>query len=91
MNVNQNPADLLPEEFDSYEEVADFWDSHDTTQYPDAFETVHVEEADLKIRRFEVEVEADLITVLSVQARQQGVAVSQLVNKLLRDQLSSAA
>jgi predicted transcriptional regulator len=30
----------IPEEFTSYEEAAEFWDSHDTTDYPDAFRTV---------------------------------------------------
>ena len=91
MSVNQSPVDLIPEEFDSYEEVAAFWDTHDTTDYPDAFETVQVEAVDLKSRRFEVEVEADLMQVLSEQAKQQGIAVSQLVNSLLRANLSNAA
>jgi hypothetical protein len=91
MNVNQTPVDPIPEEFDSYEAIAEFWDAHDTTDYPDAFETVQVEEVDIRNRRFEVEVEADLIGVLSEQAKQRGIAVSQLVNSLLRENLSNVA
>ena len=30
----------IPEEFASREEAAEFWDAHDTTDYPDSFETV---------------------------------------------------
>lgn len=30
--------DPIPEEFASYEEAAEFWDTHDTTDYPDDFE-----------------------------------------------------
>jgi hypothetical protein len=36
-------VDPLPEEFASYEEAAEFWDTHDTTDYPEAFQTVEVE------------------------------------------------
>jgi hypothetical protein len=58
MSVNQTPFDPIPEEFDSYDEVADFWDAHDTTDYPEAFKTVQVAEVDIRNRRFEVEVES---------------------------------
>ena len=36
----KKPIDPIPEEFASYEEAAEFWDTHDTTDYPDAFRTV---------------------------------------------------
>ena len=91
MSVSQTSIDSIPDEFDSYEEVAAFWDTHDTTHYPEAFEAVHVKEVDLKSRRFEVEVEADLMKALSEQAEQQGIAVRHLVNRLLRKTLSDAA
>ena len=42
----------IPEQFNSYEEAADFWDTHDTTDYPEAFRTVKVT-AELKRRRYE--------------------------------------
>lgn len=37
---NKAHRDPLPEEFRSYEEAAEFWDTHDTTDYADDFETV---------------------------------------------------
>jgi hypothetical protein len=39
MNTDKR-IDPIPEEFDSYEEAAEFWDTHDTTDYPDAFRSV---------------------------------------------------
>lgn len=33
-------VDPILEEFDSYEDAAEFWDTHDTTDYPDAFRTL---------------------------------------------------
>ena len=34
MNNKQKQIDPLPDEFSSYEEAAEFWDTHDTTDYP---------------------------------------------------------
>ena len=78
--------DLIPEEFDSYEEAADFWDTHDTTDYPDAFKTVKVV-SELRNRHYEIEIEADVVNALRKQAKQNGVKLSQLASQLLRQQL----
>jgi len=40
-------VDPIPNEFTTYEDAAEFWDTHDTTDYPDAFQTVEVEEVAL--------------------------------------------
>ena len=78
--------DPIPEEFASYEEAAAFWDTHDTTDYPDAFQTVKVA-SELRGRHYEIEIEADVVQALRTQARQSGVTLSQLANELLRQQL----
>jgi hypothetical protein len=36
----EKPVAPIPEEFASHEEAAEFWDTNDTTDYPDAFRTV---------------------------------------------------
>jgi len=86
MSKKAKQVDPIPDEFTSYEEVAKFWDTHDTTDYPDSFETVPVQ-ADLKRRHFEVEVDEDLIKVLAPQAQERGIAVSRLVNEMLREKI----
>lgn len=90
MTDKQKVIDPIPEEFASYEEAAEFWDTHDTTDYPDSFETVSVQ-TELKHRRFEVEIDADLMPVLSKQAQSRGVRVSRMVSEMLREKVSPAA
>lgn len=90
MNDKLKQIDPIPEEFDSYEEAAEFWDTHDTTEYLDSFETVAVE-TELKQRHFEVEIDRDLIQVLYRQAQQRGTNVRQLVNEVLREKLGGVA
>jgi hypothetical protein len=84
-------VDPIPDEFASYEEAAEFWDTHDTTDYPDVFQRIEVEDAVLRRRRYEVEVDEDVIRVLREKAQQRDVSVSRLVSDLLRQQLLSAS
>jgi len=84
MSSKEKRVDPIPAEFASYEEAANFWDTHDTMDYPDSFETVSVQ-ADLKRRHFEVEVDEDLIRVLAPKAHERGIAVGRLVNEMLRE------
>ncbi|HEX8097433.1 MAG TPA: CopG family antitoxin [Pyrinomonadaceae bacterium] len=90
MSDRQKQIDPLPEEFKSYEEAAEFWDTHDTTDYLDSFETVAVE-AGLKRRRYEVEIDEELMKALSERAQERGVAVSELVTEMLREKIRPAA
>ena len=89
MNDKPKAIDPIPEEFPSYEAAAEFWDTHDTTDYLDVFETVPFE-AKLQQRRFEVQIDEDLMQLLSQQAQQQGIAVSELINDMLREKLEYA-
>ena len=84
MSDKQKQIDPIPEEFASYEEATEFWDTHDTTDYLDSFETVAVE-AELKRRRYEVEIDEGLMKVLTEQAQKRGIAVSQLVCEMLKE------
>jgi hypothetical protein len=79
-------VDPIPDEFSSYEEAAQFWDTHDTTDYPDAFRTVKMV-SELRGRRYEIELDADVVAALQTQARRKGVSLSQLASDLLRKQL----
>lgn len=80
-------VDPLPDEFASYEEAAAFWDTHDTTDYPEAFQTVEVEEVALRQQRYEVEIDEDVLHMLREQARQRDLPLSRLASDLLRQQL----
>ena len=86
MDDKQKQIDEIPEDFASLEEAVEFWDAHDTTDYLEHFETVQVQ-AKLKKRRFEVEIDADLMPALSKQAHNRGVQISRLVSDLLREKI----
>jgi predicted phosphatase len=86
MVAKRKRVDPIPEEFASYEEAADFWDTHDTTDYPDAFRTVEAV-VEFRRRRYEVEIDEDVASVLRAEARQKGVTISHLASDLLRQQL----
>lgn len=90
MNDKQKQIDPLPEEFSSYEDAAEFWDTHDTTDYPDSFETTAVQ-SELKRRRYEVEIDEELMKVLAELAQRRGVAVSEVVSGLLREKTRPGA
>lgn len=78
--------DPIPDEFASYEEAAEFWDTHDTTDYLESFETVSAT-TELKSRRYEIEIDADLMPALSKQAHSRHVKVGNLVNEMLREKM----
>ena len=90
MNDKKRHVDPIPDEFASYEEAAEFWDTHDTTDYPEVFQTVDVK-AEFRGRHYEVEIDEDVIKVLREQARMHGVTVSRLASDMLRQQISPAA
>ena len=90
MSEKNKKVDPIPEEFSSYEEAAEFWDTHDTTDYPDAFQDVDVK-AEFRKRHYQVEVDEDVVKVVRKQARKLGVSVDRLVNDILRKQISNLA
>ncbi len=86
MNDKQKQTKKISKDFSSYEEAAEFWDNHDTTDFLNEFETVEAE-VSLKRQRYEVEIDADLMPQLTQQANKRGVAVKSLVSELLREKL----
>lgn len=84
-------VDPIPDEFATYEDAAAFWDTHDITDYPDAFQTVEVEEVALHQRRYEVEIDEDVLRMLQEQARKRDLPISRLASDLLRQQLLSTS
>jgi len=80
-------VDPIPDEFASYEEAAEFWNTHDTTDYPDAFVTVDVV-AEFRGRRYEIEIDEDVAKTLREKAQQRGITASHLASDLLRRQLA---
>jgi hypothetical protein len=88
--MDKNNIEPTPNNFESYEAAAEFWDTRDTTDYLDEFRTVEVN-AELRARHFEIEIDENVVKVLRVQAREKGVEISDLASNLLRQQLGMAS
>lgn len=76
----------IPDKFGSYEEAADFWDTHDTTDYPEAFRTVHLV-AELRHRHYEIPIDTEVVEALESRALKTGVSLGHLASELLRARL----
>jgi len=85
----KNRVEPIPDEFASYEEAGEFWDSHDTTDYPGAFRTVKVVSR-FRNRHYEIPIALDVIKALQVQARKKRVSLGSVANDLLRQRLKIA-
>ena len=66
----------------SFEEMGEFWDTHDFTDY-----NTDTPDVNFTITRT-VSIEADLLTALEQQAHLRGVSVETLINLWLQQKLS---
>ena len=82
---NRN-KDELPDEFASYEEAAEFWDTHDVTDYLEDMEPVEVD-GTLRKRHYEIEMDDDVVVTLAKKARSRHIPAARLANELLRKAL----
>lgn len=81
--------DLIPDDFDSFEKAAQFWDTHDTTDYPGAFRTVKVVSR-LRNRHYEIPIAPDVVKALQLRARRKHETLGHVANNLLRQRLRTS-
>jgi hypothetical protein len=81
--------DMLPENFDTVEELWSFWDTHSSADYEDIMESVEVE-VDLSTSRVYCPVAKDLVRQVRSRARQQGVSTETLINLWLQERLCAS-
>ncbi len=71
--------DPIPEEFGSIEEAADFWDTHDLTDYEEYLKPADFT-VDIQRRSFLVSLEPEIARQLTRVAASRGVSGETLVN-----------
>lgn len=71
---------------ESYEEMAAFWDTHDTADYWDRIETVEFE-VDIQTDRFYFALEKALAVKLNEAAHRHGVGTETLLNLWVQEKL----
>jgi hypothetical protein len=89
MRHDNKERDPLPDESASLEEVADFWSTHDTTEYAEAFVDVNVI-VDIRKRHYQVEVQKDTFELLAKRAASLNMPVQKIIDEALRKELVTA-
>ena len=79
----------IPEEFETYEEAAEFWETHDSTDYEDVMEEVEIR-VDLTKRRYLIELNKNSAELLRENAQKKGVSASNLASEIIEKQLARA-
>jgi hypothetical protein len=90
MARSKKERDPIPERFNSIEEAADFWDSHDLGDYWDLTKEVHFD-TDIRRQVFLTALEPDLAKRLTDCAHQRGVSTQTLINVWLSEKLAETA
>ncbi len=88
MQKNNKKRDPIPEHFNRIEEAAEFWDSHDLTDYWDLTKEAQFE-VDIQRRVFLTALEPELAKKLVARAREQGVSTETLINVWLTEKLAA--
>ena len=88
--AHRKQRDPLPEHFNSLEECAEFWDTHDSADYEEYFTDVEFE-VDLKKRSLLVSVDSDVYKKVRAIAKKKGVAADKLVNRWIKEKVRTAA
>lgn len=79
----------IPDEFKTYEEAAEFWESHDSTEYLDILEDVEIK-VDIQTRHYLIELDENSARLLQENASKKGISASHLTSKLVKKKLVSA-
>ncbi len=90
--ASRKKRDPLPEHFGSIEEAGDFWDTHDSEDYPEIWKPVeHFEIAPRNLRTSEIVdlvLDEDVKAGLEKVARKRRTSLDRLVNEWLREKLA---
>ena len=73
--------------FDSYEEMAAFWDTHSLADHWDQTEAVDLDFAPEARRRYLVGVDREVLARVQRLAQTRGISIESLVNLLLEQRL----
>jgi len=88
MRHDHKKRDPLPDKSASLEELADFWATHDTAEYADAFVDVNVT-FDIKQRHYQVDIQKDTFELLAKRAAFLNMPVQKIIDEALRKELVS--
>ena len=74
-------------EFKTIAEEAEFWDTHDTTDYEDEFKPIKARFADKLFDRVTIPVDADMLAQLDTLAREEKLNATALARRWILERL----
>lgn len=84
-------VDPLPETFDSFEEMADFWDTHDVTDYAEYLAPVGMTIADHPRSEYVITLSDAEDDLLQRATEQEGMPLTALINAWVQEKLQEYA
>lgn len=91
MAENKMTKDPLPETFDTLEEMAEFWDTHDLTDYEEYLTPVEATISAHPKHHYVVTLSDTLETLLRQVQQTEGVSLNTLVNLWVQEKLQQYA
>ncbi|MBU1262513.1 BrnA antitoxin family protein [bacterium] len=82
-----NKKDPLPEEFKTFEELSNFWDSHDVTDYAEYLTPVECNVASHPTHEYIIVLSDELNRLMQEAQSREGVSIETLVNLWVKDGL----
>lgn len=82
----KNRKSRIPE-FKTIQEEAEFWDTHDTTDYEDEFKPIKAQFADKLFDRVTIPVDADTLAQLDTLAREEELNATALARRWVLERL----
>jgi len=87
MAKSKRKNDPIPDQFTSFEALANFWETHDLTDYEDQFQEVNYKVARKPTRQFVVTLSDELTNTLRKATHREGVSMQTLVNLWVQERL----
>lgn len=84
--TQQKTESRIPD-FKNRQEMAEFWDTHDFTDYWDEFKPVKIKFAKNLSHGLHIRLDAETITKLQEKAQEKGIGITTLARMWLREKL----
>lgn len=84
---NKHTNDPLPEEFESFEELSEFWDTHDLTDYEESLTPVSLEVVAEPTHEYVITLSDTLNVLMREAEKKEGVSMGTLVNMWVQEKL----
>ena len=91
MAKNKIMREALPETFDTFEEMAEFWDTHDTVDYEEYLTPVEATISAHPKHQYMITLSDSLDTLLHQVQKTEGVPLNTLINLWVQEKLQEYA